>query len=327
MEAIRKDGMMDDFYLIPGFSGYAISKNGIVLNVLRMKILNGSVNPAGYHNFRLRHDGGYTFTIGRHRILALTFIPKKIDERFLVVNHKNGIKGDDRLENLEWVTYQENQFHAGLNGLTTKCCPMLAKNSLTGEILVFFSIKQCAETLGLTKDQVVHRLKYPDTRIFPEGFQYRIGHDGEDWETSVVEPGLPVGEFKKSIYVKNLFTLEIKYFKRLKELADLLEISPSVLTGWLKDRHQPVLPGLLQVKFSADNSPWRVVDDPLKEIAETLKTKLIKVTDSKTGDVRFFTSLKECAEALNLKINTVFYRLHSTRKSPFSDGFHYEYYS
>lgn len=53
-----------------------------------------------------------------HRLVAQMFIPNLFNKK--CVNHINGIKTDNRIDNLEWCTYKENSVHSWKNGLQKK---------------------------------------------------------------------------------------------------------------------------------------------------------------------------------------------------------------
>ncbi len=72
-------------------------------------ILKPTVANTGYFVVSL-HKNNKRNLVLIHRLVAKAFIPNP--ERKPEVNHKNGIKTDNRVENLEWVTGAENKKHA-----------------------------------------------------------------------------------------------------------------------------------------------------------------------------------------------------------------------
>lgn len=92
---------------------YSITPEGKVWSHIYNKWLKGDIRK-GYIYYVISKNGKRYCTTA-HRLVAKTFI--KEDETRKHVNHKNGIKTDNRVENLEWCTSGENQKHAIVNGL------------------------------------------------------------------------------------------------------------------------------------------------------------------------------------------------------------------
>lgn len=113
---------------VAGFEGYyMISNLGRIksltrkitektgkVNILKSRIIRQCVNDQGYWRFTANKDGKRKGLL-QHRLIATAFIPNPENKPF--INHKNGIRSDNRIENLEWCTHQENVDHSWRTGL------------------------------------------------------------------------------------------------------------------------------------------------------------------------------------------------------------------
>ena len=105
--------MKERWKIIEEFPKYLISNKGNIKVLETFENRISHIN-SGYELIVFAVDGKrYSRLV--HRIVAKAFIPNKYDKP--CVNHINGMKTDNRVENLEWVTYEENIKHAIKMGL------------------------------------------------------------------------------------------------------------------------------------------------------------------------------------------------------------------
>lgn len=131
---------------IPGSNGeYKVSNYGEVMTAKTGRILTPAIDACGYERVCLfKMDRNRRFKV--HRLVAMTFIDK-VDGKNQV-NHKDGNKCNNYVDNLEWCTSKENVHHAKNTGLRKgheQMCekrrkPIIATNIATGETIRFESI-------------------------------------------------------------------------------------------------------------------------------------------------------------------------------------------
>ena len=100
--------MEEVFEVIAEAPNYLISNQGRVYSTKTEKILKPRYDKDGYIKYALYVDGKYIYRFA-HRLVALTFLPEP-PEGMNIINHKNEVKTDNFVENLEWcdIAYNDN---------------------------------------------------------------------------------------------------------------------------------------------------------------------------------------------------------------------------
>lgn len=149
---------------IKDFPGYVITDNGKVISYKfkKPRVMKTWLQKSGYENIKLcKENHTYHFLI--HRLVAEAFIPNP--NNLPEVNHKNKIRNDNRVENLEWCSRKENLYdsYSTLSQIRNfKECLLI--NSETKEIIGNFksisaAAKYASENFGCSKSGMIRNYK------------------------------------------------------------------------------------------------------------------------------------------------------------------------
>lgn len=122
------------------------------------RVLGASACSNGYRAVGFVH-AGKRYLI--HRLVLLAFDPRP-DAGSLQVNHKNGVRADNRLVNLEWVTSSENHRHS-YRELNRKTHALIKRVRLRrgDEVMEFPSQSHAARYLGVVPGSVASAAAHP----------------------------------------------------------------------------------------------------------------------------------------------------------------------
>ena len=126
---------------IKDYEGYFINERGEVWSTVKNphRMLKQANDGRGYKNVTV-YSNSMKKIYKVHRLVAEAYISNPLN--LPVVNHINGVKNDNRVENLEWTTQQRNSELANAK-------MHLVEVIATGEVLEVFNIKKWCRDNGL----------------------------------------------------------------------------------------------------------------------------------------------------------------------------------
>ncbi len=176
----------------------------------------------GYYDLKIVQNGKHHKI---HRLVALHFIENPHNKPY--VNHINGIKFDNRVENLEWVTNQENVIHGYETGLNKSGLSPIIQYDKEGKNIIkeFKSISDASIELNIDSSSISACCR--GVTIQTKGFHFKYKNDGNK-EIRSKKPNFTCG---KQIYQYDNNNNLIRTFNTMKECATTFNVSRETISN------------------------------------------------------------------------------------------------
>jgi len=265
----------ENFRYIPCFPRYAINIDSEVIDTFTNRLVTKTEVHHGYNVIYVYNPdkNGYRYT-RTHRLLALAWIPNNDFINKPIINHIDGVRSNNKLENLEWCSLSENTNHALDTGLNKTPVKMKTRDVFTGEVVIYKSVSEMSHKLGMSNVSGDGYAKRLPGYLYNKRYEIKFFDDNSPWYFEDTE--YDVNGHGKSIYTITTFnkkTGELRKFSNLENFYKTYNLwtkSKSVDNGLALFRDMYKDFDVSYVR-NAVSGPYRVLD---------LETKQIEVFDS-----------------------------------------------
>lgn len=264
----------DGFRFIPSYPRYAIDINSVVVDTFENVVIGRrALDNDRYEGIYIYNPdrNGYRWT-RIHRLMALAWLPNDDFETRPFVNHLDGVRDNNRLENLEWCSLEENARHALATGLTNTQMKMKSRDIRSGEIVVYDSAAEMARKLGTTSIAAsAYKSKLPGY-LFNKRYEIKCFEDETPWyyaseDEDCISNEIAPSKAMVTITVLNKETGKSEKFINLKAFRKTYGIwtpSPSVKDSVAAFKTK--FPNFeISYHWNAVKGPYRVINMSSKE--------------------------------------------------------------
>lgn len=193
---------------------------------------------------------GRSLTIHRLKLLTFDICPGYPQDWHC--NHIDGIKYNNALDNLEWVTPRRNSYHAFENNLNVQAKPVAVElwNYQTDEKLSFPSKESAALHLGVWRSKVDHRVERPNNIRYKDG--WRIKKKDDEWLS--LNDRFNVSIHDREVKALNVRNNEIRVFPTLALAASATNCNRSTVFNHCKEKSTSPNNGFV-FRYIDDNFP------------------------------------------------------------------------
>ncbi len=280
------------YRIVPGFTRYAVSKNGEILDLRTWRItkIYKSVK-IGYPSITIYNpDKSIHHNVYIHRLVALAWVNNSCFVTNPVVNHKDGDKNNFHASNLEWVSFSYNSIHAIQNGLRPNTLRCKVRNAFSGEVKEFQSGRSACEYMGIEPSTKIGFIIYKKKhKLVNDKFEVKLLDDNSPWFYEKHQIGVPSGRYTVFLTYENGLVEEhpdVRTFRKKFKIWNVKNIKEVV------SKFESIYPG---IKI---------------DVLDNFKLGDVQAFEVKTGKVIEAGGIRQLSE----KIDIPFDRIHNVLK-------------